>query len=293
MAKAQPKPKLELLRVALAQMEPRIFEKKRNLERAGELLRIAAHRGAKLVILPECATTGYVFNSREEALPLAENIPGPSTNALAKICGELQLHVVVGLLESDGDHLYNAAALIGPQGLLGSYRKAHLPLLGVDRFVDGGSGPFKAFNTPVGKIGLLICYDATFPEASRALALGGAEIIALPTNWPSGRDKVPAFVVNSRALENRVHFLACNRVGTERGFTFIGKSKIADATGETLASADSFEEIVYADLDLAQARTKTTVFTPGQFELHLFEDRRPELYGAVTQPLHAPVPVPR
>jgi len=293
LAKAQPKPKPELLRVAVAQMEPRLFEKKHNLDRAGELLRTASHRGTKLVVLPECAITGYVFASREEAMPMAEPIPGPSTDALGRLCAELDLHAVFGLLETDGEHLYNAAALIGPQGLIGSYRKVHLPFLGVDRFVDRGSGPFQVHETTLGKIGLLICYDVTFPEASRALALGGAEIIALPTNWPSGRDKVPAFVINSRALENRVHFLASNRVGTERGFTFIGKSKIADATGETLACADSFEELLYADLDLEQARIKSTIFIPGQFELHMFEDRRPELYGALAQPLREPVSMSR
>ncbi|MBI3953415.1 MAG: carbon-nitrogen hydrolase family protein [Chloroflexi bacterium] len=281
------------MRVALAQMEPHLFEKKRNLDRASELLDVAAHRGAKLVVFPECAITGYVFASRDEALPLAEPVPGPSTDALAQVCAKLEVHTVVGLLETDGEHLYNAAALIGPQGLIGAYRKVHLPYLGVDRFADGGAGPFPVYETPLGKIGLLICYDATFPEAARALALGGAEIIALPTNWPSGREKVPAFVVNSRALENRVHFLACNRTGKERGFTFIGQSKIADATGETRAYADNFEEIVYADLDLEQARNKTLVFVPGQFELHTFEDRRPELYGALTHPVQEPVPSAR
>jgi predicted amidohydrolase len=274
-------------------MEPHLFEKKRNLDRVSELLGMAALRGAKLVVFPECAITGYVFGSREEAMPLAEPVPGPSTEALADLCAQRDVHAVVGLLETDGEHLYNAAALVGPQGVVGTYRKVHLPYLGVDRFADRGSGPFRVYDTPLAKIGLLICYDANFPEACRVLALGGAEIIALPTNWPTGRDKVPAYIVNSRALENKVHFLACDRVGTERNFSFIGLSKIASATGDTLASADTFEEVLYADLDLEQARNKNIVFVPGQFELHPFEDRRPELYRALTEPSTAPVPASR
>ena len=131
----------------------------------------------------------------------------------------------------------------------------------------------------MGAIGMHICYDATFPEAARAMALQGAEILVLPTNWPEGREKMPGYVVHARALENRVHFVACDRVGEERGFRFIGRSKIVGASGDALAEAGpDEEELILAEVDLDEARNKRIVFRPGEFEVDLFGDRRPELY---------------
>src|SRR4026209_2083936 len=126
------------MRVAVAQMEPRLAETERNLDTALERLEEAAAAGAQLLVLPECAIPGYMFDSGEEALPYAEEIPGPSTEALERECARLGLHVVCGLLDRDGDMLRTAAVLVGPDGLIGSYRKTHLPFLGVDRFVVPG-----------------------------------------------------------------------------------------------------------------------------------------------------------
>lgn len=272
------------MKVAGAQINPRLLEKERNLERCLDGIRVASKVGAKLVVFPECALTGYCFSSRDEALAMAETVPGWSTRTIEALCKELDIYVVVGLLEKSRNKLYNAAAFLGPEGLVGKYRKAHLPYLGVDRFVDHGDKPFRVYDTPLGKIGLNICFDMRFPEPSRVMALQGAEVLVLPTNWPEGAENSPKFYVNTRASENRVNYVAVNRVGKERGFGFIGQSKIVDPDGRTLAEARSDrEEIIYADLDLEAARSKRVTIRPGEFELPLWEERRPEFYGMISR----------
>lgn len=272
------------VKIAAVQMEPRLLEKERNLGRCLEALGEAAQNGAKLIVFPECALTGYCFSSLEEATPAAEPLPGPATEAMADRCRQLGVYAVVGLIEASGDSHYNAAALLGPEGLVGSYRKIHLPFLGVDRFLDHGDRPFRVYETEVGRVGLNICYDGMFPESARVMALAAAEIIALPTNWPQGRERVPRLVIPTRAVENRVHYVAADRVGEERGFRFIGQSRIVSAWGDVLAEAGPSEEtILYAELDLAQARQKHTIMRPGEFEFDLIADRRPEFYGDIVR----------
>lgn len=273
---------LPRVKIAACQMEPRIFDKGHNLRRAQQMITEAASADARLIILPEAALTGYCFNSLDEAKPLAEPIPGPSTQALAALCEELNVFVIVGLIEHDGEDYYNAAVFSGPHGLIGRYRKVHLPYLGLDRFVTPGNEPFRVYDTPIGRIGINICYDANFPEGARVLALDGADIIALPTNWPQGREKIPTLVVPVRAFENRVYFVAVDRVGEERGFRFLGRSTIAAPTGDVLAQAGPVdEEIIYAEANLELARRKHVIIKPGEFEIDPIADRRPELYGGL------------
>jgi predicted amidohydrolase len=272
------------VKVAGAQINPQILEKERNLEKCLDSIRVASKTSAKLIVFPECALTGYCFNNRDEALAMAETIPGWSTRTIAALCKELDIYVIVGLLEKFRTRLYNAAAFLGPEGLVGKYRKTHLPYLGVDRFADRGDKPFRVYDTPIGKIGLNICFDLRFPEPSRVMALNGAEVLVLPTNWPEGAENSPRFYVNTRASENRVNYVAVNRVGKERGFGFIGQSKIVDPDGRTLAEASSDrEEIIYADFNLEAARNKRVIIRPGEFELPLWEERRPKFYGAISR----------
>lgn len=275
----------DTVKIAAVQIDPGITKNEANLEKMLFWTAKAAAEGAQLIVFPECALTGYVFNSREEALPFMETIPGPATDRLADLCAELGVHAVFGLLEVDGDKCYNAAVLVGPQGLVGKYRKNHLPFLGVDRFVDPGDRPFEVHKTPIGNIGMHICYDCNFPESARIMTLQGADILALPTNWPGTRSHIPEYVVNTRALENRVHVVAVDRVGVERGVRFLGRSKIANAVGDTLASGSKRrEEILYGDVSLDLARQKHIVIKPGEFELDFIRDRRPELYGDLVRP---------
>ena len=277
----------EKLKIAAVQMEPKILEKDRNLTRCLELIQVTAREGAQLIVFPECALTGYVFTSLEEALPLCESIPGPSTEKILSLCQELNVYVVLGLLEREADKYYNAAVLLGPGGMLAKYRKIHLPYLGVDRFLNHGDLPPTVCQTEIGRIGMGICYDINFPEHARVMALKGADIIVLPTNWPLHREFVPQHIVPARAAENLVFVVAVNRVGEERGTRFIGRSKIAHwAGGIALAEGKPYEEdILYANIEPTTAREKHLVFTPGEFEVDIFKDRRPELYGVITEPL--------
>ena len=143
-----------------------------------------------------------------------------------------------------GDEVFNAAVLAGPDGLVGSYRKVHLPFLGVDRFTTPGNRPFEVFDVAGVRVGILICYDGGFPEAVRELALRNADLVVLPTNWPPGAETMAEYAVNTRAMENAIYFLAANRVGKERGFRFIGTSRICDPAGNTLAGANGQDECV-------------------------------------------------
>lgn len=274
----------------VAQTAPRLGETARNLEACLALLEEAAAAGCKLLALPECATSGYMFSSEEEAARAAETVPGPSVEAFERGCARLGLHCVAGLLERDGDRVYNTAVLVGPDGLVGRYRKSHLPFLGVDRFVAPGDEQPAVFDTPLGRIGIEICYDLRFPEVTRALALDGAEIVVHPTNWPDAVSPLADFLTRARAAENRVFLLTANRVGRERAATFCGRSQVVDPGGARLAEAgEEGEELVVAEIDPAEARQKDRVIVPGEYELSLFGDRRPELYGALveeTRPVH-------
>ncbi len=270
---------------AVAQMDPKLGNSTENLAGIRDMLREAVGKGAQLIVFPECATTGYGFSDIESAYAVAETIPGPSTRALSAFCRENKLpaggpYVVVGLLErgSGIQTVYNSAVLIGPDGLVGTYRKAHLPFLGVDRFTTPGNTGFQVWNTPIGRIGLLICYDLRFPEAMRALALEGADIIALPTNWPDGSQNAPEFVTRTRALENRVFVMACNRCGDEHGFWFFGRSQITDPSAKVLVEVGALPAIGYATFEPELAREKRVILRPGEFELDTINDRRPDLY---------------
>jgi predicted amidohydrolase len=271
-------------KIACVQMDCDIGNVSANLGKIVSRLRKAAEDGAKIVIFPECALTGYCFDSLEEASQRAEPLDGPSTWTISKTCEETGAFAVVGFIERDGQNLYNSAMMVGPQGVVGSYRKTHLPFLGVDRFLKHGDRPFQIFDIPMGRVGINICYDASFPEISRVLKLLGAELIILPTNWPPGAWRTPEFVINTRAQENHVYYAAANRVGEERGWKFIGRSKIVDCNGDTIceASNDS-EEILTAEVELHKSNENRIINVPGVYEIDRLADRRPELYNLISE----------
>ncbi len=274
------------IKIAGVQMDVTIGEPEKNLQRMITTVEETAQKGARLTVFPECALTGYCFDSIDEARPFAEPIPGPSTARMAEVCGRLNVYAVFGMLEADGERLFNACVLVGPDGVVGTYRKIHLPFLGIDRFTTPGDRPFSVENMGDVRVGMNICYDGSFPESSRVMALAGADLIVLPTNWPPGAECTADFVINARAMENCVYYMAVNRVGTERGFRFIGRSKICDTDGNTLADAPHEDEtILYADIDVARARRKHLVRVPNKHEIDRFADRRPEMYGMITAPV--------
>jgi len=155
----------------------------------------------------------------------------------------------------------------------------------VDRFLTPGDRPFALFELPFGKVGVNICYDASFPESARALKLLGAELIVLPTNWPTGAWRTAEYVLNARANENHVYVVATNRVGTERGWQFIGRSKAIDCLGDTLMEASrEAEEMIVVAFDLQESNRNKIVNVAGAYEIDRLADRRPEFYQLLAHP---------
>lgn len=273
------------MKIAVVQMDIKIGEVERNVSAMGDRLGEAVASGAEFVIFPECAVTGYCFKDLDEARPYAQAIPGPATAAMTGFCRAANAFAVFGTIEVDGDNYFNAAVLTGPEGVIGSYRKVHLPFLGVDQHVNFGDRPFAVHQAGELKVGLNICYDSAFPESSRALAIAGADLVALPTNWPPGAECVAEHVIATRAMENAIYYAAANRVGTERGFRFIGMSRICAPNGSTLAVADGESEVIlYADIDVEKARMKRVVREVGRHAIDRMADRRPEMYGLLVEP---------
>ncbi len=271
------------MKIAAAQIDIQLHEPAANRDRMLLFLREMASRGARLCIFPECALTGYCYDSADEFRDIAETIPGPSTDAFVQVCRELDCYAVFGMLEVADGELYNAAVIVGPEGVVGSYRKLHLPYLGVDRFVAFGNRDFELFEIDGVRIGLQICYDIGFPEATRSLALMGADLVVLPTNWPPGAESMAEHCINTRAMENNIYVAGVNRVGTERGFQFIGHSSICSPSGATMTVAGaSDEEILFADIDPDVARNKRIVRVARKHMIDRIADRRPELYERVT-----------
>lgn len=273
---------MSVWKIACVQMDCQISDKDSNLRQVRNRLQEAAGQGAQLVIFPECILTGYCFESKEEAWPLAETLPGPSTATLAQDCRQLKVWTVVGMLESrpDDGAMFNVCALVGPHGLAAVYRKIHLPYLGLDRFSTPGDRPFAVHDLGDLRLGMTICYDGSFPESARVLTLLGADLVVLPTNWPAGASRTAEVAVPTRALENHIYYAACNRIGEERGFGFIGRSQIVACDGSHLAQSHNAEPaILYAQIDPQRARQKRIVNIPGKYEVDRLADRRPQMYG--------------
>ncbi len=271
-------------KIAGVQLDVAFADVAENLRRIAEKARSAAEAGADLIVFPECALSGYCFASLDEARQASVPLDGAAMHDLRKLCRSLNRHIIVGLLEADGERVHNSVICLGPDGIVSRYRKIHLPYLGVDRFTTPGNR-LEVFELKGIKIGMNICYDCAFPEASRVLMLRGADVIILPTNWPTTSGRTPDVIPYSRALENNVYFAAINRVGTERGFTFVGRSRIVDPRGNDLATAiHDHEETIFATIDPEFARQKRIVNVPGEHEIDRLLDRRPDSYQELSKP---------
>lgn len=269
-----------MLKAAIVQMDIHLGQPLLNKER---ILTYAERTVAELLVFPECANSGYSFGSREEAIPHAEPVPGPFTEALLAVAREKGRSIAVGILEKDGADLRNTAVLVTPKGKLHIYRKTHLPYLGVDRFVAPGT-MLPLFETAFGAVGMIICYEWRFPEVARALSLQGADLLIGLSNWPQGAIVTPTLLLPARAAENHVWVVSANRIGTEKGSDFIGKSMIIAPGGEIVSSSQACrEEVLSADLDLSLSKVKSFVRKPKEYEIDLFKDRRPNLYGVITR----------
>jgi predicted amidohydrolase len=269
--------------IACIQFEPVIGEVEANLAAIETRVRAAHAKGATVVVLPELADSGYVFESREELARLAAAIPdGHSARRLIALAGELGIHIACGLAERDGDAFYNSAMLCGPSGYIGTFRKLHLWNREKLFFTPGDLG-LPVFDTAAGRIGLAICYDGWFPETYRQLALKGAELICVPTNWVPmpGHDKAVepmANVLHKAAAHCNAVYIACaDRVGTERGQLFIGSSLIVGPTGKSLAGPASHDDeaILTATVSLGTLAESRTLSERND----VLGDRRADVYG--------------
>ncbi|MDH3734781.1 MAG: carbon-nitrogen hydrolase family protein, partial [Gemmatimonadota bacterium] len=269
-----------MTQVCAVQMAPHLGASIRNGELVAAEIEAAGAEGADLVVFPEAALTGYVFHSIKEAREAAVEIGGPEVTRVAEAASAANVHVVCGAIERDGGSLFNSAFVIGPDGVLGRYRKMHTLCLGADRFTLPGREALHVFELPFGTIGVHICYDGSFPETARALRLLGAQLLLLPTNWP--RLDMKREVTRVRAYENRAYYLAVNRVGTERGVVFRGGSLAADRDGNVVMEAGSEAGRYAFDVDLSGTNDTREVVSPGEYELDLIGDRWPEFYEPIT-----------
>jgi len=260
-----------MFRCGFAQFVPEFGDIDTNLERIGAL---AVGCDVDLLVLPELALTGYLFADRDELLELAEAADGGAEGRLTQIAGDAGCHLVVGIAERE-DHLaFNSSVLVGPTGVVGRYRKAHLFDREKDLF-EPGNRPLEVWQVAGVRVGMMICFDWIFPEVMRTLALRGADLVAHPANLvlPLCQRVMPA-----RCIENRLYAVTANRWGTERRggreLAFTGGSGIWDPAGITLATAPAAgDHVGTVDLDPAHARDKQV--TPRN---HVLDDRRVDLY---------------
>lgn len=273
-------------RVAVVQFNPQVGVENREANLAGiqQRLEAAVAEGANLIVLPELATTGYTFTSREEAYAHSEPVPaGPTVQGWETFAQANGVYVVGCLPELDGVKLYDTAVLVGPEGFIGKYRKTHLWNEEKLFFTPGDLG-FPVFDTRLGRIGLLVCWDIWFPETARLIAQQGADIICIPTGWvwtpPPLYDAsgtcMAAYLTMTAAHSNAVFIATADRIGVERATGFMGNSLIAGTNGWPIGRIAGPDEdtILYADIDLVAART-APIWNQHN-DLH--RDRRIDLY---------------
>jgi predicted amidohydrolase len=278
------------VRIAVAQYEPHIGDLNGNRAAAVAQVEAAAAQGAQLVVLPELASSGYVFSGEEEAGRLAEDADsGESVAVLVGACRRLGVYVVGGLAEIGNGCRHNSAVVLGPEGRLATYRKVHL-FYDEQSWFQPGSG-LVVVDLPFARVGLAICYDLWFPEVARTLALRGAELIAVPTNWvASFRRRLHDehgycqgdVMAMAAAAANGTSVACADRVGEERGVRFLGASIIVGPDGWPLAGPASpdRDQLLIADVDLT-AVERARWRTPRN---HLLRDRRPALYASEPPP---------
>ena len=267
-----------MTRIGFVQSEPRFGEPAANVERLGAQVRRVE---ADLLVLPELCHSGYLFRARAEVARLAEPIPdGPTSRALLALARERKTTLVAGICERDGERFYNSAAVYTPAGLAGVYRKIHL-FKDEKLYFTPGDRPLAVFPVAGIHVGVIVCFDWRFPEATRVLALAGADVIAHPANlvMPYCQD-----VMRARAIENRVFAVTANRTGADERpggarEEFTGQSQVVDPDGLLLVrAADHGEAEGVVDVDLEAARRKRVTERND-----LFADRRPEFYRSLAE----------
>ena len=266
--------------IACCQMEPHVGDKEGNVAKSLKFAADAADQGANVILLPELANTGYVFETRNEAYELAEEVPdGETTLKWEAFAKDRGVYLAAGISELGGGCLYNSCVLLGPEGYIGKYRKLHL-FNREKLFFEPGDMGLPVFDTPIGRFGMIVCYDMWFPEVIRIYVLEGADLILNVTNWVGSKNTRDSTVVEAvliaQAHLNAVFIAAADRIGVERGQPFLGRSMIADPTGKVLAGPASFvdEGIIYAECNLMDARTRKRKTRLN----NIVHDRRDDVY---------------
>ncbi|MFW9801752.1 MAG: nitrilase-related carbon-nitrogen hydrolase [Candidatus Thorarchaeota archaeon] len=270
-----------MFRLAVGQMNPRIGDTRGNMIKMVSLLESAEKQDVDLIVLPECANSGYVFENREEVLSLSEEIPnGPFSKKLASWSKNGSM-VIAGLVEKTPEGPYDSAVAFGNGKHLATYRKIHLFGKEKEWFLPGNKEPqLIEFNEY--RFGVIICFDWAFPELSRILSLKGAQILAHPANLLlsySNRAMI------TRSIENHIFTATSSRVGEDRGLRFIGGSQVTDPRGHILFRMDYEEEgVAWVDIEPSAADSKIIRGNDIVKDANVLVDRRPDLYGRITEP---------
>ena len=269
-------------RVAAVQLAPVVGRLSDNQDAASTAIAASIRAGADLVVLPELATSGYVFESVEEARSVAIQTDSALFVDWAKLASERAGSVIIaGFAELGADGLlYNSAAAVDETGVLGVYRKVHLWDTEKNFFQPGAASPL-VLNTAQGRVGVMICYDLEFPEWTRLAALSGVDILAVPTNWPNverpAGERMPEVQIGMAAARvNRMAIACADRSGSERGVHWSEATTIIGADGWIIDTAGAGVGTAWAEIDLTVSQDKRLT------ELsHAFDDRRPGLYAAL------------
>jgi len=266
---------MEAFRIALAQLEPELYRKEANLQKAQEIIRQAASQGASVVVFPELYLTGY--NLAERAVEFAEAPNGQSIQCVAGIARQHAVVVVMGYAElsPDGQHCYDSAFVVDAQGhLLSSYRKIHLFHDESRWFIPGDT--LTLVEAGLGQMGLMICYDLEFPEMARLLALGGAQWITVCTGNMQPNQHLQEIYLQSRAAENRLWVAVANRIGREGEIAFFGRSGVSDPFGQLSIQAGGEECLLFTEIDLSLAEQ-------ARLNADYLVDRKPRLYQSLVK----------
>lgn len=258
-----------------------------DFTRIGALIARAREAGIRLLALPEASLGGYLTSldaSRDgggDPGPPPLRLDGPEIGRLAALAGDIV--VTAGYCEAAGGQLFNSVVCLSGDGVLGNHRKVHQPLGEGASYQRGEE--FTAFDTPVGRLGMMICYDKAFPESARALALAGAEIVTCVSAWPASRTNQAADLSadrwvhrfnlfdQARALENQIVWLSANQSGTFGSLRFVASAKVVGPGGEVLASTGLGEGLAVAELDVAAE------LAAARRSMGHLRNRRPEAYS--------------
>lgn len=265
-----------MAKIYLAQMEPVLFDKAANLSKMKWYMEQAADQQAQLILFPELCLTGYF--TREKTMELAEDLHGSSILQMQDWAQEYNLKIIFGFIEKKEGSVYNSACFINNDGtIIGTYQKNHLWDEEPKYFSAGNT--YSVWDTDIGKIGIMICYDTEFPEASRILALKDAQIILAPTANMSPLEHAQQVLIQCRALENQLFVATTNRVGQEETTNFFGESAAADPFGKLIVHGSQAESGYLIEIDLNK-------ITEARRFYNYLKDRKMETYSIITEPAY-------